>query len=118
MGLNLLRSMMMMTAMGGKNTMQNTALEEDRRRRKKAIKRLFWRRRRNSRTYKLRPAIKPLLLVAADNGKTIRKLCLYHAAHTRPRSHMSDGWARNLHRRKKMEDGCQLDATGKPNRGK
>jgi hypothetical protein len=60
--------MIMMTAMGGKNTMQNTALEEDRRRRKKAIKRLFWRRRRNSRTYKLRPAIKPLLLVAADTS--------------------------------------------------
>jgi len=42
MGLNLLRSMIMMTAMGGKNTMKNTALEEDRRRRKQESKSLFW----------------------------------------------------------------------------
>ena len=47
--------------------MKNTELEEARRRRKKEIKRLFWGRRRNSRTYKLRPAIKPLLLAAADS---------------------------------------------------
>src|SRR5262249_61149495 len=67
MGLNLLRSMIMMTAMGGKNTLKNTAWEEARRRRTKESKRLFWGRRRNSRTYKLRLAIKPLLLVAADN---------------------------------------------------
>jgi hypothetical protein len=67
MGLNLLRSMIMMTAMGGKNTLKNTALEEERRRRKKESKSLFWGRRRNSRTYKLRPAIKPLLLLAADS---------------------------------------------------
>jgi len=66
MGLNLLRSMIMMTAMGGKNTLKNTAWEEARRRRTKESKRLFWGRRRHSRTYKLRPAIKPLLLVAAD----------------------------------------------------
>src|SRR5262249_5455828 len=67
MGLNLLRSMIMMTAMGGKNTLKNTAWEEARRRRTKESKRLFWGRRRNSRTYKLRRAIKPLLLVAADS---------------------------------------------------
>jgi hypothetical protein len=42
MGLNLLRSMIMMTAMGGKNTLKNTTLEEERRRRKKESKRLFW----------------------------------------------------------------------------
>jgi hypothetical protein len=35
MGLNLLRSMIMMTVMGGKNTLKNTAWEEERRRRKK-----------------------------------------------------------------------------------
>jgi hypothetical protein len=69
MGLHLLRSMIMTTVMGGKNTMKNTALEEERRRRKKESKRLFWGRRRNSRTYKLCPAIKPLLLVAADKNR-------------------------------------------------
>src|ERR1051326_2893668 len=75
MGLNLLRSMIMMTAMGGKNTLKNTALEEERRRRKKESKSLFWGRRRNSRTYKLRPAIKPLLLLAAERSepKTARR---------------------------------------------
>ena len=46
--------------------MTNTAWAEERRGRKKESQRWCWGRRRTRRPYKLRPAIPPLLLVAAD----------------------------------------------------